>query len=309
MIDFNRQPADVVRGIPRFVEPENYAGNFGFQWNKFAATQIDREERATGFSAARLLAETQWPDGGLEGLDILEAGSGAGRFTRPLLQRTKANIYSFDMSNAVDANARTNGEVAPDRLCLFQASIYDIPFADGSFDKVICIGVLQHTPDFEKSVRSLVSKLKPGGELVIDFYEIRNALTKLHAKYLFRPLTRSMDNERLLGLIERNADRLIASYRWLSRKGLGRLTRFLPVVDIDGTFPKDLDEKALREWVILDTFDMYSPAHDHPQRIRDVAAMVERAGARVTFAGHVDVNNSPAAVVRAVRPEGSPAKG
>lgn len=307
MIAFNRPPAETVRDIPRFVERENYAGSFGFQWNRFAATQIDREERATGFSAERLLAETAWPDGGLEGFDILEAGSGAGRFTRPLLQRTKANIHSFDMSNAVDANARTNGDIAPHRLRLFQASIYDIPFDDGSFDKVICIGVLQHTPDFEKSVRSLVQKLKPGGELVIDFYEVRNALTKVHAKYLLRPFTRRMDNERLLGLIERNADRLIGSYRWLKNKGLGRFTRFLPVVDIDGTFPKDLDDKALREWVILDTFDMYSPAHDHPQRIRDVAAMVERAGAKVTFAGHVDVNESPAAVVRAVRSGGSPA--
>jgi len=33
---------------------------------------------------------------------------------------------------------------------LFQASIYELPFAPRQFDKVFCFGVLQHTPDFKK---------------------------------------------------------------------------------------------------------------------------------------------------------------
>ena len=83
--------------------------------------------------------------------------------------------------------------------------------------------------------------------------------------------------------------------------GLGKLTRFLPMVDIDGTIPADLDEKTVRELVILDTFDMFSPEHDHPQRMADVVRMVTDAGAEVTFAGHVAVDGSSPAVVRAIR--------
>ncbi len=61
--------------------------------------------------------------------------------------------------------------------------------------------------------------------------------------------------------------------------------------------------KMLREWVVLDTFDMFSPAYDNPQIIKDVARMFERAGARVTFAGDVFHGGGRAAVVRAVRKE------
>ena len=55
----------------------------------------------------------------------------------------------------------------PERFHLFQASIYEMPFPDNSFHKVFCLGVLQHTPDFEQSIQSLVQKAKTGGEIVV----------------------------------------------------------------------------------------------------------------------------------------------
>lgn len=39
--------------------------------------------------------------------------------------------------------------------------------------KVFCFGVLQHTPDVNKSVQCLAEMVKPGGELAVDFYPIR----------------------------------------------------------------------------------------------------------------------------------------
>jgi hypothetical protein len=80
------------------------------------------------------------------------------------------------------------------------------------------------------------------------------------------------------------------------------LARFLPVCNVKESFPRALSKEELREWTILDTFDQYSPAHDHPQRISAVTAMFRRHGARVTFAG--DVTYGPgmtAAVVRGVK--------
>ncbi|MFL6730140.1 MAG: methyltransferase domain-containing protein [Sphingomicrobium sp.] len=271
-----RDASRIVNGIPRFGDVDNYSESFGFQWNRFAATQLHAH------SSERLWRETGWTPAELDGLDILEAGSGAGRFSRVLLEQTKANLYSFDYSTAVDANLRNNGGIAPDRFHLCQASIYDMPFPDGSFDKVLCLGVLQHTPDFEASVRALVAKAKPGGEIVVDFYPIRGWWTKLHAKYLLRPVAKRMSRERLLKLIERNAGWLVATHRALTRIGLHALTRFLPLVDIAATLPADLSPAELREWAILDTFDMFSPEFDSPQRTSAVVAMFDRAGAQVT---------------------------
>jgi SAM-dependent methyltransferase len=286
VVDAAKAPR-VVNGIPRFADVDNYSESFGFQWNRFASTQLHPH------SSERLWRETGWTAAELAGLDILEVGSGAGRFSRVILEETKANLYSVDYSTAVDANLRNNGAIAPDRFHLYQASIYDMPFADGSFDKVLCLGVLQHTPDFEASVRALVAKAKPGGEIVVDFYPIRGWWTKIHAKYLFRPIAKRLPNDRLLRLIERNAGWLIATHQALAWARLHALTRFLPLVDIDGTLPKNLSREELREWAILDTFDMFSPEFDNPQRTTDVVAMFESAGAGIT---HVETG-----LVRAIK--------
>ena len=286
----------IIKGIPRFCEIDNYADSFGRQWNLFQTTQIDREGVAASPSADRLFAETGWNAEELDGVSILEVGSGAGRFTRALLERTEAIVASVDYSSAVDANLANNGKIGGDRLVLAQASIYELPFPDDSFDKVLCLGVLQHTPDFEQSVRALIRKARKGGEIVVDFYAIRGWWTKLHAKYLLRPITRRMDQQRLLRLIEAGAGGMIAVAKALSGIGLGVLNRFVPIVDLR-TLPAGLTREELRQWVILDTFDMFSPRFDNPQRIADVAAMFERGGAKVTFAGTI----GNAAVVRGIK--------
>jgi SAM-dependent methyltransferase len=287
----------IVRGVPRVCDQSNYTESFGKQWNLFKTTQIDRADAATGFSEQRFFSETGWTPAELAGQDILEVGSGAGRFSEVVLRKTEARLWSVDYSSAVEANLANNGAIAPDRFRLFQASIYEMPFADDSFDKVFCMGVLQHTPDFEASVRALINKAKPGGEIVVDFYEVRGFWTKLNAKYLLRPVSKRVKHDRLLGLIERNVDWMVKLSRGMSSVGLAGMTRFLPLVDLR-TFPKDLSPAELREWAVLDTFDMFSPEYDNPQRIRDVARMFERSGAEVTFAGNVDTGHGLAAVVR-----------
>lgn len=289
-----------VNGVCRFVSGGNYTESFGFQWNKFQQTQIDRESRVSQ-SRERFFAVTGWDKEDLTGQNVLEVGSGAGRFTQVVLDYTQANLYSVDYSNAVEANYRNNGHHG-ERLQLFQASVYELPFAPASFDKVFCFGVLQHTPDFRKSVECLVNMVRPGGELIVDFYPIRGWWTKIHAKYLLRPLTKKMGHDALLGRIERNADRLIATYQFLDRVGLGRLNRFVPVCDIRGTLPPGLSREQLREWVILDTFDMFSPEYDQPQRVGTVKRWFEDFGMKATFAGFINFGqNNCAAVVKGIR--------
>ncbi len=292
----------VIHGVPRFVEDHNYTDNFGFQWNKFQKTQIDRETKNSTFSKERFFAATNWDKEDLSGKDVLEVGSGAGRFTQIILDYTKANLYSLDYSDAVSANFKNNSHHG-DRLKLFQASIYDMPFPDNSFDKVFCFGVLQHTPDFKKSVQSLVNKAKPGGEIVVDFYPVKGWYTKISAKYMLRPFTKKMSHEKLLHKIDKNANRLIKTYYFFDKLKLGMIAhRFLPMCDINRTLPANLSKETLREWVILDTFDMFSPAYDNPQRISQVKKWMQESGAEVTFAGFVTyANNLKLAVVKGLK--------
>ncbi len=291
----------LTNGAIRVLETEdNYTESFGFQWNKFVKTQIDQDEK--NISKERFFIETGWGREDLTGKNILEVGSGAGRFSSVILQHTQANLYSVDYSNAVEANFKNNPGYG-DRFNLYQASIYDMPFAPAQFDKVVCLGVLQHTPNFEKSIEALCSMVKPGGELVIDFYPIKNAFTKICAKYILRPYTTKMDHGKLLKKIERNIDWMISATHLLHKIKLGALTRFIPIIDIYGTLPyQSLTKAELKEWAILDTFDQYSPQHDHPQKLSTVTQWVKNNGLKISLSAFLRTGNSMAPVIRAVKP-------
>lgn len=291
-----------INGAYRVLrEEKNYTENFGLQWNTFAETQIDKSNNT--ISRKRFFAETLWDKQDLTGNNVLEVGSGAGRFSEVILNHTKANLYSVDYSSAVEANFKNNGHYG-ERLKLFQASIYDLPFEPSQFDKVLCLGVLQHTPDFKKSIQCLAEQVKPGGELIVDFYPIKGWWTKLSAKYMLRPFTKNMSHQKLLKLIDSNIDKLIKSYEFLHSVKLSFLTRFLPICDIYGTLPyNSLDKQALREWCVLDTFDIYSPEHDHPQKISTVKRWFEESGMNVVWADFVKFDGFAAATVRGIKPK------
>jgi len=259
----------IIGGIPRFVPSENYAGSFGYQWNIHRRTQLD-SYTGLPISRNRLFAATGLLEH-LEGKRILEAGSGAGRFTEVLLQ-TGAEVFSFDFSIAVEANLINNGEMT--NLHLFQGDIYNIPLRKESFDKVICLGVLQHTPDPERAFNNLANYVKPGGELVVDVYKA-NLFSWLQWKYLLRPVTKRMNKEKLYKLLELLVPIIIPFSKFI-RKFLGRAgARLLPIVEYSDL---GLTPQINREWAILDTFDMYSPAHDHPQSLKTVKRWFSEVG-------------------------------
>ena len=288
-------------GAYRLVEEDNYTKNFGYQWNKFAATQIDREQKNMRQSYNRFFAETGWDKESLQDKNVLEVGSGAGRFSQILLDHTKANLYSVDYSNAVEANFKNNGH-HKERFLLYQASVYDMPFAEAQFDKVFCFGVIQHTPDVQKTVQSIISMAKPGAEVVIDFYCVNGWWTKVQAKYIFRPVTKKWSNEKLLNKIEKNIDWMIAATTFFNKIGIGRfINRFIPICDIKGTLPQSLSKQQIREWCILDTFDMFSPEYDQPQKISTVKKWFQQNDMDQVWGGNIHYDNCVAYVVKGVK--------
>jgi 2-polyprenyl-3-methyl-5-hydroxy-6-metoxy-1,4-benzoquinol methylase len=259
----------IIKQIPRFVPAENYADSFGYQWNIHDRTQLD-SYTGLPISKSRVFSDTGWPES-LKGQNILEAGSGAGRFTE-ILVRTGAEVVSFDYSNAVEANYRNNGKQI--NLQLFQGNIYNIPFKEQSFDKVLCLGVLQHTPNPEKAFMSLAKFVKPGGEIIIDIYRA-DFMAYLQWKYILRPITRKMEKKRLYKIISNTTPFLIPLASFLRKIG-GRIgARIVPIVEYSHL---QLSSEINKEWAILDTFDMYSPMHDHPQNISTVNKWFSSAG-------------------------------
>ena len=259
----------IVNGVPRFVQREHYAQSFGLQWNVHRKTQLD-SYTGLPLSRNRLFHVSGWPED-LRGQTILEAGSGAGRFTEVLVS-TGAQVLSFDLSTAVDANYANNGQQP--NLVIFQADMSEIPVRPLSVDKVLCLGVLQHTPDPAAAFRRLTEHVRPGGELVVDVYPARMR-SLISWKYVLRPLTKRADKDRLHKIIAALTPPLVPLSAWLYRFA-GRVgARLLPIVQYNHL---GLPPAVNREWAILDTFDMYAPAHDHPQTLNTVRRWYEEAG-------------------------------
>jgi SAM-dependent methyltransferase len=280
----------IVRGIPRFVSSENYARAFGDQWNRFPRTQLD-SHTGIPLSEQRLARCMRGALGQLSGKCVLEAGSGAGRFTEILLKHGAA-VDSFDYSSAVEANAANNG--GSDRLTLAQADIRHIPFPKDRYDFVVCLGVLQHTPDPDESIRSLWQRVKPGGSLVIDHYRkrIRNYLPPplgvagiAYRRYFLR-----LPKERQFEAVKRVFD---FWFPWVWRFRESRLlqlvlSRLTPIVCYYPHFGLR-DRDMYYEWMLLDTHDAMTDVYKHRRTQGELRRLLESLGAvdvRVTLGGN-----------------------
>ncbi len=266
----------IVRSIPRFVPAENYANNFGLQWNRFRKTQLDS---VTGvpISRERFFFSTGWTSEEMAGRWILDAGCGAGRFAEVALS-TGAEVVAVDYSSAVDA-CWENLSRRP-RLHVVQADIYRLPFKRASFDCVYSLGVLQHTPDVRRAFMALPPQVRSGGKIAVDVYA-QVALNFFWPKYWLRPLTKRMDRQRLLAYVQRFVPSLLPISDFLAAVPvIGRRLRYaVPIANHRPDYPS-LSDAQIEEWAILNTYDMLAPAYDKPQSAKKLRRWFEEAGMR-----------------------------
>jgi 2-polyprenyl-3-methyl-5-hydroxy-6-metoxy-1,4-benzoquinol methylase len=276
----------VVAGIPRFVAEDGYATSFGLQWNRYRATQLDSHTGST-ISRDRLTRCLGGAPETLGGLSVLEAGCGAGRFTEILLD-AGARVLALDLSSAVEANLETcRGRPG---YFVAQADLLKAPVAPGSFDVVLCLGVVQHTPDPERTIRALASYVKPGGRLVLDHYSYgdhggfaRRLAAIAHPRALLRAILVRIPPPRALAAASAIAGMLLPVHRRLWKPGaLPRALRtglrvVSPVFDYYDRFP-ELPPGLLAEWSFLDTHDGLTDRYKHFRSREEVAGALAACG-------------------------------
>jgi SAM-dependent methyltransferase len=265
--------APIRDGIPRYIDELDYVESFGEQWKRYRRVQLD-SATGKGLSRDRLFRGTGWTPEELAGDLVLEVGCGAGRFTEVLLS-TGARVVAVDASSAVDACRETCGDDW--NLALVQADLFALPFKPGSFDRVFCYGVLQHTPNPELAFRALVQQVRPGGLIAADVYRHQQFVDRWSTKRVWRPLTTRMPRDRLRRIIEWYVPRwLPIDNRLKSVPHLGRfLVAVVPCWNPRGLFELTWDEEVA--WTILDTFDALSPRYDQPQSLESVESWCRRA--------------------------------
>ncbi|HSW35168.1 MAG TPA: class I SAM-dependent methyltransferase [Candidatus Limnocylindrales bacterium] len=104
---------------------------------------------------------------------ILDAGCGVGRHSWDLV-KSNHRVFSIDLdAEALATNYKflkyldALGEIRG-TYCILQSNVQALPFADATFDRVICSEVLEHVDDYFEATAELVRVLKPGGTIGVS---------------------------------------------------------------------------------------------------------------------------------------------
>ncbi len=273
--------ARVVNNVPRFIAAyQDYASNFGYQWNKWNSILSDsRNSNLEDAKYKLLLKRTQFDKFETSGKTILECGCGGGDDTEILLRFPFSEVHAFDLSTAVD---RARKFLSDERLVLSQASIFEIPYADKSFDFVFCHRVLQHTPDPVLALKSICQKVKVGGVLFVHSYH-RSKKYMQHFKYKYRFITKRIPHffiEQFLNVFATPMHALnsrLYKSRWGKKFAFG----FIPL-----EYSPKYSNFSKRELIQLEklvTFDALTPMYDTPMRWSEMKSIVEAEGFEIKY--------------------------
>ncbi|WP_249137174.1 class I SAM-dependent methyltransferase [Bradyrhizobium tropiciagri] len=136
----------------------------------------------------------------LNGQRWLDAGCGTGTLSR-LLAARGCDVTGVDASPEMIAAARSRlADPTAERLTFRQIpTIANLPFADRSFDGVLCASVLEYVPEVAQCLAQIHRVLRPGGVLLVSIpnrgsllrqsYKLAHAASvRVSARPLFRYL-------------------------------------------------------------------------------------------------------------------------
>ena len=100
---------------------------------------------------------------------ILEVGCGGGLICEEMAKRG-ATMVGIDPSQPALATAREHARQSglAERITYDQGYAEALPYADGSFQAIVCLDVLEHVKDLRATVAEIARVLAPGGVFVFD---------------------------------------------------------------------------------------------------------------------------------------------
>jgi ubiquinone/menaquinone biosynthesis C-methylase UbiE len=127
---------------------------------------------------------------------VLDVGGGMGRMSIPLSQRHFVTLTDLSLQMLEQARPWES-----ERLALRQANARFLPFADASFDYVLCIDVLPHLREPLEAILEARRVLRPGGTLLVDVTNSMPLWTLAYPRYIGRRPARWIQTWRAGGVL------------------------------------------------------------------------------------------------------------
>jgi SAM-dependent methyltransferase len=266
-----------ARGIPAFppgepdrLDPEQAlkqrtGDSFTYEWQHFGDLRGEWEKNFLDY--IRPHDATSFRD-----KLVLDVGAGSGRHSLEAA-RLGARVVAVDIGRSIDV-ARRN---LPSEILTVQADAERLPFAPGTFDFVMCLGVLHHLPDPERALREIARFASPGGTVHIYVYWVppyRSHGGLLRVVSALRRFSARLPHRLLHVLCYPLAAVLYVSvvipYRTLrNRPRTASIARRLPLKTY-ADYPFGV--------LVNDQFDRFSAPLEHRYTETEVRDMLERSG-------------------------------
>jgi SAM-dependent methyltransferase len=125
---------------------------------------------------AEHIVRYRWALGFAPGMRVLDAGCGAGYGAAMLAAAGAASVVGLDRAASVLQEARPR---LGDDVELVEGDVEDLPFADGSFDLVVCLETLEHVERPDTAIAELARVAGDAGLVIVsspnrDVYEPGN---------------------------------------------------------------------------------------------------------------------------------------
>jgi ubiquinone/menaquinone biosynthesis C-methylase UbiE len=187
-----------------------------------------------------------------------------------------AQLVSADLSSAVEVN-KENFPINENHQVI-QADINNMPYADGSFDVVLCMGVIQHTPDPDLTIENLFKLVKKGGWLVIDHYTYTRSNILRTAGFYRRSMRKKKASE-TIPMVNKLINRYLPLHKKYANNKLMSmvLNRISPVISYYKAFP-GLTDELQKEWALLDTHDSLTDWFKHFRNKKQITALLTKLG-------------------------------
>jgi SAM-dependent methyltransferase len=228
---------------------------------------------------------------------ILEAGTGSGLSASVSLSGVGGNQewVGLDISAAIDLAQERLGHLRNTHFV--QADVGRLPFRERTFDTIFAEGVLHHTPSTGAALKSLLTVLEPGGEILFYVYRRKSPIREFTDDHI-RAMISSLDPEAA----------------WAKLHPLTQLGRVLAELRAEIEVPEDIpylgikagryDLQRLIYWHFAKlfwnesfsfeenhqvNFDWYHPRYAHRHTETEIRRWCDEAGLVMT---HIDAQES-----------------